>query len=302
MELSWLEDFLTLSTTLNFSRAAELRNLTQPAFSRRIRNLETWIGVTLVDRGTFPASLTAEGHSFRKTAEEMVSTLYRERDQCLQLSGGEPSFQSFVTLHTIAVSFFPKWLHALEARLGPLRTRVTCAPMHDCVENLVSGASDVLLFYAHPTAPLRLDPGQYPSLPVGRERLIPVSAPGRNARPRHALGGAAGKPIPYLRYARHTFITRLIDTIIASQPRPPPLEVRHENALTLSLKMMAIEGHGMTWLPESTVATELASGLLVPAGAAEWSLEMEVRAYRAAHRGGREKERIWGMIDQLALH
>jgi LysR family transcriptional regulator, hypochlorite-specific transcription factor HypT len=301
MELSWLEDFLTLSTTLNFSRAAELRNLTQPSFSRRIRNLETWIGVTLVDRGTFPASLTAEGRSFRKTAEEMVNALYRERDQCLQLAGGELFFQSFVTLHTIAVSFFPQWLHALEARLGPLRTRVTCAPMHDCVENLVSGASDFLLFYAHPSAPLRLDPAQYPSLRVGRERLIPVSAPGRNRRPRHTLGGGSTKPIPFLRYARHTFITRLIDTIIAAQPKPPPLEARHENALTLSLKVMAVEGHGLTWLPESTVIAELAAGTLVHAGSAEWSLEMDVRAYRSAQRGGREKERLWGLLDQLAL-
>ncbi|MCB2102451.1 MAG: LysR family transcriptional regulator, partial [Rhodobacterales bacterium] len=37
MELSWLEDFVALAETGSFSRAAERRNLTQPAFSRRIR-------------------------------------------------------------------------------------------------------------------------------------------------------------------------------------------------------------------------------------------------------------------------
>jgi DNA-binding transcriptional LysR family regulator len=40
MELIWFEDYLALAETLNFSRAAELRNITQPAFSRRIRALE----------------------------------------------------------------------------------------------------------------------------------------------------------------------------------------------------------------------------------------------------------------------
>ena len=40
MEIAWLEDFLALSATLNFSRAAEMRNLTQPTFNRRIKNLE----------------------------------------------------------------------------------------------------------------------------------------------------------------------------------------------------------------------------------------------------------------------
>ena len=40
MELIWFEDYLALAQTLNFSKAAELRHVTQPAFSRRIRALE----------------------------------------------------------------------------------------------------------------------------------------------------------------------------------------------------------------------------------------------------------------------
>lgn len=40
MDLGLLEDFLELARELNFSRAAEKRNTTQPAFSRRIRALE----------------------------------------------------------------------------------------------------------------------------------------------------------------------------------------------------------------------------------------------------------------------
>ena len=72
MELSWLEDFLTLSVTGNFSRAAETRHVSQPAFSRRIRNLEYWVGTPLVDRSVFPIALTPAGESFRKTAEETI--------------------------------------------------------------------------------------------------------------------------------------------------------------------------------------------------------------------------------------
>ena len=52
MEVKWLEDFVALATTLNFSRAAEERHVTQSAFSRRIRQLETWLGTTLIDRAT----------------------------------------------------------------------------------------------------------------------------------------------------------------------------------------------------------------------------------------------------------
>jgi DNA-binding transcriptional LysR family regulator len=44
MDLDWLKDFLVLAEKRNFSRAADARNVTQPAFSRRIRALEDWIG------------------------------------------------------------------------------------------------------------------------------------------------------------------------------------------------------------------------------------------------------------------
>ena len=49
MEFIWLEDFLALVDSGNFSRAAELRHVTQPAFSRRIRALEDWVGVDLFE-------------------------------------------------------------------------------------------------------------------------------------------------------------------------------------------------------------------------------------------------------------
>ena len=50
METKWLEDFISLAETHNFSRSAALRHVTQPAFSRRIQSLENWLGIDLVDR------------------------------------------------------------------------------------------------------------------------------------------------------------------------------------------------------------------------------------------------------------
>ena len=65
MNLFWLEDFLALAATGNFSRAAEERHMTQPAFSRRIRALEEWLGTELFDRSSQPARLTEAGEWFR---------------------------------------------------------------------------------------------------------------------------------------------------------------------------------------------------------------------------------------------
>ena len=75
MEINWIEDFMVLSVTRNFSRAAETRNVSQPAFSRRIRNLEYWVGTPLLDRSVFPIALTPSGEAFRKRAEDVLRSL-----------------------------------------------------------------------------------------------------------------------------------------------------------------------------------------------------------------------------------
>ena len=77
MEIRWLEDFLKFVDTRNFSRSAEARHTTQPAFSRRIKSLEEWVGATLFDRTTQPISLTPAGERFRPVAEEVLGASFR---------------------------------------------------------------------------------------------------------------------------------------------------------------------------------------------------------------------------------
>ena len=63
METKWLEDFVSLAETHSFSRSAQLRHVTQPAFSRRIQSLEAWAGTDLVDRSSYPTRLTPAGQT-----------------------------------------------------------------------------------------------------------------------------------------------------------------------------------------------------------------------------------------------
>ena len=81
MNLIWLEDFLALAATGNFSRAADERHMTQPAFSRRVRALEEWLGVVLIDRTTHPAALTEAGEWFRSVAQDMLARVSQIPDE-----------------------------------------------------------------------------------------------------------------------------------------------------------------------------------------------------------------------------
>ena len=79
METRWLEDFLVLAETGSFTRSAELRHLTQPAFSRRIKALENWLGADLIDRTTWPTRLTPAGELLQEKARLLVGELSSTR-------------------------------------------------------------------------------------------------------------------------------------------------------------------------------------------------------------------------------
>lgn len=81
MELAWLQDFLSLAEAGCFSRAAEQRNMTQPAFSRRIKALEAWVDADLFYRDARPVMLTPAGEAFRPAAEETLRRLNAGREE-----------------------------------------------------------------------------------------------------------------------------------------------------------------------------------------------------------------------------
>jgi DNA-binding transcriptional LysR family regulator len=79
MEIKWIQDFLSLAEHGSFSRSAIERSVTQSALSRRIRALEAWIGVELVDRSTYPIRLTPAGKVFHEQAQLFLRQLMETR-------------------------------------------------------------------------------------------------------------------------------------------------------------------------------------------------------------------------------
>ena len=74
MQLKWLEDFTALAQARSFTRAAELRHVTHPAFGRRIRALEAWAGTPLVDRSNGAGGPVNGAVSTRRPASTTPAT------------------------------------------------------------------------------------------------------------------------------------------------------------------------------------------------------------------------------------
>jgi DNA-binding transcriptional LysR family regulator len=106
METAWLEDFLAVLDEGGFSRAAERRAVSQPAFSRRIRALEDWIGASLFDRNTHSVRLTAAGERFLPAAEEMLRRLQIGRLDAIAASQEASETLRLAATHVLSLTFF----------------------------------------------------------------------------------------------------------------------------------------------------------------------------------------------------
>ncbi len=295
MDIDWLEDFLVLANTGNFSSAAESRNVSQPAFSRRIRSLEQWVGMPLLDRSTYPATLTSSGKILRSTAEETIAALYRSRDACLAERSNDKSEISFSALHTLALTFFPKWLKQSEHELGPAKTRMIAGNVHDCVQSLTLKHSDFLLYYTHYKCPILLDQSNYTSLKLATEQLIPVSAINKSGTALHSFDRKK-RPASYLAYSSDTFLGKAVSMIINELDKDYKFETRYSNSMSEALKTMAVEGHGLAWLPKSCATREFQHHELVQIGDAKHCADLEIRLARSVNRLHPEAERFWSWL------
>ncbi|MCD0504596.1 LysR family transcriptional regulator [Bordetella petrii] len=293
MNLSWLEDFLALAASGNFSRAAQERHMTQPAFSRRIRALEDWLGVTLFDRGTHPVTLTDAGVWFRTTAQEILGRIARVPDEARAVAAAGSATLRFAATHALSLTFLPQWLRGLESRtpIGPIQ--LVSDMLQQCETWMQQGRVQFLLCHTHPQAPGRLAPPAYQSLKIGTDTLVPVCAPDRAGRPRHALAAGGRKAVPMLAYSSESGLGRLVSALLGpvlQRARVEPVFTAH---LAAVLKSMALDGRGVAWLPHSLVQAELDKHQLVPAGDDRWHLAADIRLFRAAAAQAPAAEAFW---------
>jgi len=281
VETKWLEDFISLAETRSFSRSAQLRHVTQPAFSRRIQALEAWAGIDLVDRSSYPTRLTPAGETFHAQALEVLGALQATRNLMRghQVSGHD--MIEFAVPHTLAFAFFPHWLMDLRKRFGAVKTRLIALNVHDAVMRLTEGSCDLLIAYHHASQPLQLSPDRYEMLSLGHETLAPYAKADAQGRPLFRLPGPAGERVPFLSYASGAYLARLVEQILKAVPVRPQLDSIYETDMAEGLKAMALEGHGLAFLPASSVRKEIKSKRLVSAAnGSGYELTMEVRIYR----------------------
>lgn len=294
MEIRWLQDFLAVAETGNFTRAAAMRNTSQAAFSRRIQQLEAWFGVALIDRSILPTQLTPEGEQFRLTASRILTEVLDARADLKGLPEQRPDHLRIALPFALATARFPHWW-AQWGRELRLTSALTVGSVHDIGIGFLSGATELMICFHSAQQPMHPEPERIEAIEIESDFFRPFISPALLRRENYMLPGEPGKPLPLLMYASGVYFGRLVDLIVENAGGLLHARRVVESDMSDILRDMAIAGHGIAWLPESAVA-HVPKDALVPIGGARWSMPLSIMAYRDRANANPAVSRLWSFL------
>ena len=299
MDIVWLMDFDALVAQKNFSRAAEDRNVSQPAFSRRIRALEDSVGVRLINRQTLPLSLTPAGEVFASQAKLMLRTFHETIERCQTIDAASENVIRFATSQSLYITHYKDYIAPLVEQ-GKLDTDLnsTSWSADQFVTALQQNYCDVILTYWHSSmdylSPLEVSKCDYVTL--AKERFIPVSKANPDGSAMFSFPAKQKRSVPVLSFGSASALRSVREYVLRQHLQPPELFTVNQSASAVSVKAMIKEGFGLGWLPMCLCQNELKTGEFVQAAPKTFETELEVRLYKFADNPKRNLERLWSKL------
>ena len=285
MNLDWFKDLKAIEQTGSFSKASQLRNISQPALTRRIKSLEMWADQPLVDRNGRPVCLTEAGISLLTTCTDFFDELESQRLNLLsQTSAYQQTAIRFAAQHSIAWHFFPDWLREIELEFGPISTRMRAEDLAQCMASFKDQEVDFLLAYDVMNSEIiRITTNKFDSVFVGEDKLVPVCAPDEDGQP--IFDCHSKRSLPLISYGQMSPLGNLFETAVRPKLVSQNIQLIYENSMSSALLNWTLRGVGVCWLPLRLIGSEISTGRLVIAG--DNSLHVDLNISLFSHRKGR---------------
>ena len=142
--LRQLSYFKALAEQRNFGRAAEVVNISQPALSVQIKELETTLGQKLVERRARDVVLTPFGRLILAHAQRVLDEM-QALSEAARWQGGLAGRLSLGIIPTIAPYILPGVLEALRSRDISLDVQVREAKTDQLIADIQSGQLDAAI-------------------------------------------------------------------------------------------------------------------------------------------------------------
>ena len=294
MDIKTLEDFIVLAEQKNFTRAAEVRNSSQAAFSRRIKNLEYWVGTALVKKGVQPVSLTDAGHEFLEEARRSVENILHVRAG-IRSKQFEDMSQVKVGTPFLMTDFLFSKLKGAFARRPKESYFFQCGSVTDTINRFLAGSSDILLSAKGEiySGPLNID--DYDKVTLSSDKLCLV---GHNRLEENLASSEyvdRKKPIPICMYDASSYFSDLIEHILDAQEDSLPYKVVAQTELSSVVKFAVLNEMSFGWVPRSLLSDDdLSEVTFMYSG--KFDMNLEFFAVKSKKNNDKSVLRIWNEL------
>lgn len=239
-----LRAFVQLAQQRNFTRAAALCHLSQPAFSALIRGIEEQVGGRLFDRTTRQVELTAEGQAFLSAAERLLqdteAAVSDVRDHVARRRGRV----SLAVLPSLAAGWLPPLLARFHQAHPGIELDVADVLSDSCIARVRSGQADFALASARVDAPeLRAEPFCTDDFHVVFRRDHPLGLAQGSVR----LSEVTRYPMVQL--ARSSSVRQHVEMAVHPKPMHSVLELEQLSTVAAMVR----EGLGVSIVPALTL-------------------------------------------------
>jgi LysR family transcriptional regulator, hypochlorite-specific transcription factor HypT len=302
MNLKRLEDFITLAHTRSFSKAAQLRGITHPAFGRGIKDLEAWVGAPLISRGNSPLELTGLGEEFLETARQTVANLKGTKDRAQQAKNHQIRISTGRTLaRTVVADWISQQFKGLTGNTNQPsaseRTtfKVATGSLSSAALDLETSKSQFMAAYHHPRLDLKLDARRFRFKTLGKDKLVPV------ATEQFIKGSKNQQSLNFLQFEKTLALRRVFDeSAEILGPRLPALRTVVDCDSPDAVHALALKGMGVAWLPWSLVVADAKQKRLVIIGDDQWQMPFDIRLYRKRPLLSEVAEEVWEGTEDMS--
>ncbi len=261
MHLQWLNDVLVLLEEGNLSRAAARRNITQPAFSRRIQGFEDWLGIKVLERGTNRIAISPALVSNENEIRALIARLRELRTRIGHFDASRATM-AIAAQHAAACSTFPDMALRAKSLFPGIQFRLRAGNLSDCASMLLRGDTSLLLCYeTESVRAMQFGPDIHRGL-WGNDYLVPVV--GGALRYKVKDTGELPPDTPAIVYPEESYFGQVLkkgERLLGTPGSDAPLFSM--TAFSSGTKELVLNGLGVGWLPVSMIHQEIESGALI---------------------------------------
>lgn len=277
MQLKSLKIFCDVVHRRSFSRAADENGISQSGASQVVNQLESRLGVKLLDRSKRPFSLTPEGEIYYEGCRKLVERYFVLEDEVRTLHEEVAGRVRVASIYSVGLHHMNRFVREFTAQYPKTNVKLEYLHPHRVYEAVDHDQADVgLVSYPKSTRTLKATEWR-------KEPMVLVCAP------QHRLAGKtsirleelAGEKI--VNFNSDLTIRHEIDRILHLHRVEVQVVLEFDNIETLKRAIEIESGVGI--LPEPTIRREVAAGTLA---AVPLETDELVRPLGIVHRRGKE--------------